>query len=88
METFVDIGAAGRFADGVQVALPQTCFQLVNGFEMRPAFAQPFRESGLRKGLRSRTERIYLYKGVQEDYSSIVIIDCDPLIFPLPQLAD
>jgi hypothetical protein len=42
MKTFVNIRAARRFANGMQVSPPQVGFQGVNGFELRLAFTQPF----------------------------------------------
>ena len=42
------VRAACRFAHGMQMQPPQLGFQIVNGFEMRVAFAQPFRKPRLR----------------------------------------
>jgi hypothetical protein len=44
VEALVDVGAARRFADGVQVPLPQSALEPVERFEMRAALARPFRQ--------------------------------------------
>ena len=47
MEALVDIGAPCGFANRMQTPAPQLGLQLVNGFKMRPALAQPLRQPGL-----------------------------------------
>ena len=48
VETLVHVRAARRFAHGVQIQPPQLGFQIVDGFEMRVGFAQPFGQPRLR----------------------------------------
>ena len=48
MEAFVDVGAAGGFADGVEVERAQSGFELVEGFEMGVGTARPFGEARAR----------------------------------------
>ena len=50
MEALVNVGAACGFADGVETPLPEFRFQLMNGLEVRAAFAQPFGQARLRGG--------------------------------------
>src|SRR5262249_40169035 len=45
MEALVNVRAARRLANRVQVQLPQTAFQAVERFGMRPSFARPFRQA-------------------------------------------
>src|SRR6202012_1158195 len=49
VEAFVDIRAARRFADSMQIQRAQTGFETVQRFEMRGAAARPFRQAGPRE---------------------------------------
>jgi hypothetical protein len=48
VETFVHIGAAGRFADGVEIQAAEPGLERVYLLEMSRSLAQPFRKTGLR----------------------------------------
>ena len=43
--TFVNIRTPRRFADGMQIQLPQSALERVEGFEMRAAFTRPLRQA-------------------------------------------
>jgi hypothetical protein len=47
MKALVDIRTARGFANGMKFPLAQFRFQEMNRFEMRSAFAEPFRQTGL-----------------------------------------
>ena len=47
VKAFMHVRAARRFANRVQIQLPQILLQIVNGREMRGAFAQPLRQARL-----------------------------------------
>jgi hypothetical protein len=48
MKAFVQVGAAGRLADGMQVQSPQFCFERVNFLKMSGVLTQPLRQQRMR----------------------------------------
>ena len=65
MEALVDVGAASRLTNGVEIALTQLRFQRVDRFEVGAAFAQPVGETWLDSGLRSGASGLDLEERVQ-----------------------
>lgn len=46
VKAFMNVGAAGRFADGVEVFLAEFAFEFADGFEVRLGLAEPEGEAG------------------------------------------
>ncbi len=57
MKAFVNIRAAGRFANRMQTPLPQFSLQQMNGFEMSTAVCEARRAAGEREAQDPRSER-------------------------------
>ncbi len=49
METFVNIRAAGRFANGMQVQVAKVRFEFLNGLKVRFTLPEPLWQTGLRQ---------------------------------------
>ena len=62
MKAFVNIGAACRFANGVEMPLTKLRFKGVDGFEVGPPFSQPLGQTRLNGG---RGQASNLNEGIQ-----------------------